>query len=59
MLCAYSIGAPIRAGQIYREKHYHSLICNHNGNDGFIIIVATVFWQPELEHFFSNDYAVV
>ncbi len=23
MLCAYSIGAPIGAGQISREKHYH------------------------------------
>ncbi len=25
MLCEYSIGAPIGAGQIYREKHYRSL----------------------------------
>ena len=25
MLCAYSIGAPIGAGQISREKHYHPL----------------------------------
>ncbi len=24
MLCAYSIGAPIGAGQISRENHYHS-----------------------------------
>ncbi len=25
MLCAYSIGAPIGAGLISREKHYHPL----------------------------------
>ena len=25
MVCAYSIGAPIGAGQISREKHYHPL----------------------------------
>ncbi len=26
MMCAYSIGAPIGAGQICREKHYHSFM---------------------------------
>ncbi len=26
MLCAYSIGAPIGAGLISREKHYHLLL---------------------------------
>ncbi len=27
LLCAYSIGAPIGAGLISREKHYHPLSC--------------------------------
>ncbi len=35
MLCAYSIGAPIGAGQIYREKHYHS----------FHILIGGSYWK--------------
>ncbi len=39
MLCAYSIGAPIGAGQIYREKHYCSLVLGLTLMMSFDVIV--------------------